>query len=57
LTSIPGIGTKRRQALLQRFGGIQALARAPVEEIIKVAGINQTLALEIYQHFHHQKKD
>jgi len=52
LNSIPGIGPKRRYALLQRFGGIQALAKASVEEITKVQGISESLAVEIYQHFH-----
>lgn len=55
LTLIPGVGAKRRHALLQRFGGIQALAKAPIEEIAKVHGISQTLAKEIYQHFHIRK--
>jgi len=52
LESIPGIGAKRRQALLTRFGGIRELAKAPIEEILKVRGINQDLAIRIYQHFH-----
>ncbi|KTD20307.1 excinuclease ABC subunit UvrC [Legionella londiniensis] len=52
LESIEGIGAKRRQALLARFGGFRELARAPLEEIAKVPGINQNLAKRIYQHFH-----
>lgn len=55
LTTIPGIGAKRRHALLQRFGGIQALAKASIEEMAKVEGISQSLAIAIYQHFHHEK--
>lgn len=52
LTSIPGVGAKRRHALLQYFGGIQSLAKAPIEEIAKVSGISEKLAKQIYQHFH-----
>ena len=52
LESLEGIGPKRRQALLSRFGGLRELAHAPVEEIAKVHGISQDLALRIYTHFH-----
>ena len=52
LDSIEGVGAKRRQALLRRFGGIQELAKAPVDEIAKVPGINQALAQRIFNSFH-----
>ena len=52
LDCIEGVGAKRRQALLRRFGGIQELAKAPVEEIAKVPGINQALAQRIFNSFH-----
>ncbi|CEK09911.1 excinuclease ABC subunit UvrC [Legionella hackeliae] len=52
LETIEGVGPKRRQALLRRFGGLRELARAPVDEIAKVGGINEELANRIYQHFH-----
>jgi excinuclease ABC subunit C len=52
LETIEGIGAKRRQALLQRFGGLRELAKAPIEEIAKVRGISQALAVKIYAHFH-----
>ena len=52
LEDIEGIGAKRRQALLRRFGGLQALAKAPIEEIAKVQGISHALAERIYDYFH-----
>ncbi|KTD79241.1 excinuclease ABC subunit UvrC [Legionella waltersii] len=52
LESIEGVGSKRRQALLQRFGGIRELAKASLEEISKVQGINAQLADRIYRYFH-----
>lgn len=52
LESVEGIGSKRRHALLQRFGGIRDLANASVEEIAKVPGIHKELAVRVYQHFH-----
>lgn len=52
LESIEGVGAKRRQALLHRFGGLRELAKAPLEEIAKVQGINARLAQRIFEHFH-----
>jgi excinuclease ABC subunit C len=52
LETIEGVGPKRRQALLRRFGGLRELAKAPLEEIAKVNGINNELAARIFQHFH-----
>lgn len=52
LETIEGVGPKRRQALLRRFGGLRELAKAPLEEILKVTGINEQLAARIFEHFH-----
>ena len=51
LEDIEGIGAKRRQALLKRFGGLQNLKTASVDEIMQVPGINKALALMIHQYF------
>ncbi|BCA94204.1 UvrABC system protein C [Legionella antarctica] len=52
LESIEGVGAKRRQALLHRFGGLRELAKASMEEIAKVPGVSDSLAQRIHQHFH-----
>lgn len=49
--NIPGIGAKRRQALLRHFGGWQQLREAAVEEIAKVPGISLKLAQDIASSF------
>lgn len=53
LQEIPGIGAKRRQALLKHFGGLQGIQQAGVKDLNKVVGINAELAEKIY---HYLKK-
>jgi excinuclease ABC subunit C len=52
LEEIPGLGPKRRTALLRHFGGLRAITRAGVEELAKVPGISRNLARAIYEGFH-----
>lgn len=52
LEGIPGVGAKRRQSLMQRFGGLQGIARAGVEDLARVPGVSQALAQRIYDLFH-----
>ena len=47
IETIPGIGPKRRKALLNHFGSFDAIKKASVDEICKVDGISQALAKEI----------
>lgn len=48
LEGIPGIGAKRRRELLRFFGGQQEIARAGIQELQQVPGINEALAQAIY---------
>ena len=52
LEDIPGIGSKRRSALLKFFGGRAGVSNATVEELKKVQGISLALAQQIYDHLH-----
>lgn len=47
LEAIPGIGPKRRRALMERFGSLEALRKAEVDEIASVPGITRNLALRL----------
>lgn len=52
LEELPGIGQKRRQALLRHLGGLSLVARAGIEDLMRVPGISPALAKRIYEAFH-----
>jgi excinuclease ABC subunit C len=44
LDTIPGVGPKRKRALLQRFGSVEAIRGAATEEIAAVPGMTRQTA-------------
>jgi excinuclease ABC subunit C len=52
LEDLPGVGKKRRQLLLQYFGGLAELKQASMEQIAAVPGIGPGLAEAIFKSLH-----
>ena len=51
LDEIPGVGEKRKKALLSHFKNIEDIKKASVEELSMVEGLNKSVAENIYDYF------
>ena len=47
LDEIKGIGPKKKQELLKKFGSVEGIKKARIEELLEIKGINQELAQKI----------
>ena len=54
LDDVPGVGARRKKALLHHFGSARSVARAGLADLAAVDGISQAVARKIYDHFHGQ---
>lgn len=52
LDGVPGVGAKRKKALLHYFGSAKSVSEAGVVDLEKVEGVSRALAREIYDYFH-----
>lgn len=52
LDEVPGIGAKRKKALLHHFGAAQSVATAGVKDLETVEGVSRAMAKKIYDWFH-----
>jgi excinuclease ABC subunit C len=50
LDAIPGIGPKRKKALLRRFGSLERIRAASVEELVSTKGMTRKLAAKIKEY-------
>lgn len=52
LDALPGIGPKRKKALLHHFGSARAVAEAGLPDLEAVEGISHAMAKKIHDYFH-----
>jgi len=50
LDAIPGIGPKRKKALLRKFGSLQAIREASIDDIAATPGFTRALARKVLEH-------
>ncbi|MFH0768585.1 MAG: excinuclease ABC subunit UvrC [Chloroflexota bacterium] len=50
LDTVPGIGSNRKRALLRRFGSVQGMREASIEDLAATRGISRSLAQKIKEY-------
>lgn len=52
LDNIPGIGKKRKINILKKFGSIDEVKKASIEELSKIENMNEKVAINVYKYYH-----
>ena len=52
LDEIPGVGARRKRALLHHFGSARGVSQAGLADLERVEGISRAVAKKVYDHFH-----
>ena len=52
LEGVPGIGGKRKKALLVHFGSLKGVREATLEELCKTPGVTESAAKKVWEHLH-----
>lgn len=52
LDDIPGIGKKRKINILKKFGSIDEVKKASIEELSKIENMNEKVAINVYKYYH-----
>jgi len=52
ILNIPGLGEKRMKILLEKFGSINELKKASLDELVNIKGIPKNLGEKIYMYLH-----
>ncbi|HRJ70363.1 MAG TPA: excinuclease ABC subunit UvrC [Beijerinckiaceae bacterium] len=55
LDEVPGIGPRRKRALLLHFGTAKAASRASLDDLAKCPGVNAATAKAVYDFFHERQ--
>jgi len=56
LEGVPGIGGKRKKALLVRFGSLKGVKEATLEQLAEADGMNGKAAQAVWEHLHGKKE-
>ena len=57
LDSVPGVGPKKKKALIRKFGSPKGVKLASIEELMTVEGINAKIANVIHEHFEQDRAE
>ena len=55
LDRVPGVGGKRKRALLGHFGSVRAIETAGLLDLERVPGISKAVAKAVYDAFHERQ--